>query len=521
MAMFLSRNLLFRALAPIMGLLFVTVALTSAGLYLASRSETRATLTEKTAIMADVVARGAVAALWDVDEEQARLLLSALAADPDYFGGKIVDENGRTFSEYVRPTSEAGEIISVERPIVHGGGDSKKKIGAIKLQLSTGHAEALIAAKLESIVVSGALALVLISSAFAVILRQIIKPIVRMTSAMKTLSRGNVAIATPALDRNDEVGEMARAVQVFKDNMIEAELLRVEQDKAKAQASTEQREALNRVAEVFNESIGRIINTVASAATDLRDAAETLSAAAVETSTQSAAVSTAATQASENVDKVALATGQLSNSISEIASQIAKSSEIASLASIEAKRADGTVAGLAITAKGIEEIVTLIRQIAGQTNLLALNATIEAARAGEHGKGFAIVASEVKALADQTAKATDQIEQQIAAIQLATGHSVDAIQHISATMKGLDEVGGVIASAVEQQEATTREIAASVKMASIGTSEVSQNIVGVSQASRDVGISATHVLSSACALAEEADRLKQEVHSFLTRVRAA
>jgi methyl-accepting chemotaxis protein len=518
---FFSRSLLLRALAPIIGLLFATVVLTSAGLYLVSRGESRAALKEKAAIMGDVVARGAVAALWDVDDEQAKLLLSALAVDPDYFGSRITDEGGKTFSEYTRRNTEAGEIISVQRPITRGSGEARKKIGTIELQLSTGHSEAMIASKLENIALIGAGALVLISAAFAAVLLQIAKPIMRMTSAMKTLSKGDTAIATPALDRADEVGEMARAVEVFKQSMMEAGRLRAEQDNAKARASSERKEALNRVADVFDESIGRIVDVVASAASAMRDTAETLSAAAVEANAQSVAVSTAAAQASNNVDAVASTSSQLSASIAEIASQITRSSEIASLASVEAKRTDETVASLAVTAHGIGEIVTLIRQIAGHTNLLALNATIEAARAGEHGKGFAIVAAEVKALANQTAKATDQIEEKIAAIQTATNNSVGAIHNISDTIRNLDEIGGTIASAVEQQQTAAHEIAANVKLASVGTKEVSQNIMGVTEASHDVGASATQVLSSASDMAEQAKRLKQEVQSFLTKVRAA
>jgi len=351
--------------------------------------------------------------------------------------------------------------------------------------------------------------------------RGLVQPVRALTGAMTRLAGGDTAAEVPATGRTDEVGEMARAVGVFKDSMIGADRLREEQEQEKACAAAEQRAALIRMADDFNASVGGIIDTVASTATEMQGAARSLSTTAEEANRQATAVAAAAMQATSNVQTVATAAEELSASISEIGRQVAQSSVIAVKAVDQAQRTNGTVHSLAQSAQTIGEVVGLIQEIASQTNLLALNATIEAARAGEAGKGFAVVASEVKSLANRTAKATEEIAAQIASIQSATGETVMAIQSIGGTIEQINEIASAIACAVEQQGAAAKEITNNVSRAAAGTDEVSSNIAGVTQASGEVGAAATQVLNSASGLSKQSERLKTDVARFLDTVRAA
>jgi methyl-accepting chemotaxis protein len=349
----------------------------------------------------------------------------------------------------------------------------------------------------------------------------IVKPTAGMTAVMNRLSQGDKTVDVPSLDRADEIGEMAKAVEVFKHNAIETDRLRAEQEEQKKRAEIEKKQAMNDLADRFEASVKGVVNGVSSGATEMRAAAESLSATAEETSRQATAVAAASEQASTNVQTVASAAEELSSSISEISRQVSQSATIAGKAVDEAQKTDQTVQGLAAAASKIGEVVKLINDIASQTNLLALNATIEAARAGEAGKGFAVVASEVKSLAAQTAKATEEIAAQINAIQASTGDAVTAIKGIGATIAEINEIATTIASAVEEQGAATKEISRNVQQASAGTAEVSSNIGGVTQAAQSTGSAASQMLGSASELSEQSEKLRAEVDRFLAQVRAA
>ena len=351
--------------------------------------------------------------------------------------------------------------------------------------------------------------------------RAISQPISAMTAALTRLAAGDFNIALPAESRRDEIGEMAGAARIFKDNMIETERLRAEQLADQQAQSIQRRDERLRLASGFQDAVGSIVDKVSSEATELEAAAATLTRTAEATLELSGVVSGASGEASSNIQSVAAATGEMTSSVEEIGRQVVHSRKIAQSAVEHAKTTDARITALSQAAGRIGEVVQLITGIAEQTNLLALNATIEAARAGEAGRGFAVVAQEVKALAAQTAKATDEIGKQILGMQSATQESVDAIKEIGAVILQISDVSGVIAAAVEEQGAATREIARNVQMASDGAGRVGSAIADVHQGAADTGSASGQVLSSAQSLSNQASQLKLEVESFLASIRAA
>jgi methyl-accepting chemotaxis protein len=369
-----------------------------------------------------------------------------------------------------------------------------------------------------------AIVLALIGTAMGLIAYAILgvtKPIARIVHAMTTLAGGDKQAVIPYTDRKNELGQMAGAIQVFKDNMIEADRLRAEQEEMKRRAEAERRQGMLNLADQFESAVGGIVGAVNAAATQLQATAQSLSTTAEEASQQSGTVASAAEEMSQNIQTVAAATEELSSSIREISNQVTESTRIVGAAVNQAQDTNGKVQALAEAAQKIGAVVTLINEIAGQTNLLALNATIEAARAGEAGKGFAVVASEVKNLATQTAKATDEIAGQVRSIQDATASSAQAIDGITQTIGRVSEISTTIASAVEEQGAATQEISRNVQEASTGTAEVTTNIVGVTQAVQQTSAGSAQVLSAASELAKNGALLRQEVDTFLATVRAA
>ena len=344
-------------------------------------------------------------------------------------------------------------------------------------------------------------------------------PVISMTKAMGSLAEGDLSANIPAQGRGDEIGDMAGAVQVFKDNAIRTKELEAEAEKQKIRAEEEKKALMMKMADDFQASVGGVVNAVSSAATEMQSSATALSATAEQTSNQATTVAAASEEASTNVQTVASASEELSSSISEISRQVAQSTQIANSAVAEVEGANEKVKGLAEAANKIGEVVALITDIADQTNLLALNATIEAARAGDAGKGFAVVASEVKNLATQTAKATEEIAAQIGGIQGATEEAVVAIGSIGSTINEMSEISSAIAAAVEEQGAATQEIARNVEQAAQGTGEVSSNITDVQQAAGETGSSAGQMLSAATELSQQSETLRSEVDKFLENIR--
>ncbi len=345
------------------------------------------------------------------------------------------------------------------------------------------------------------------------------RPIQQITDAMKELAGGNKQTDIPGQDRFDEIGDMSKAVLVFKENMIRAEELAAQE--AEAVKRRERRaEKINELTADFDQDMSVILKALASAATEMQSTATGMSSTAEETSRQSSIVAAAAEQASTNVQTVASATEQLSASISEITQQVSQSSSVANRAVEDAEKTNTQIRGLAEAAQKIGDVVGLISDIAEQTNLLALNATIEAARAGDAGKGFAVVAAEVKNLATATSRATEDITNQITGIQNETDGAVTAIGTISSTIAEISEISATIASAVEEQGAATLEITRNVQEASVGTTEVTSNIVSVNEAAGSTGAAAEQVLSAASELSRESEDLRHKVEDFLAAVRA-
>lgn len=363
--------------------------------------------------------------------------------------------------------------------------------------------------------------LVLTGLLATVLVRSIIRPIGSMTEVLTRLADDDLSVEVTGTDRRDEVGAMAQAAAIFKRNIQERRRLREEQRQAEAAAAEQRRRDMHGLADRFDASAGEIVEQVASSATEMQATAESMSSIAAATSERAATVAAAAEQASASVQAVAAAIEQITSSIGEIGRQVEDANGISRTAVDEAERTNQVIGGLAAAAEKIGEIVRLISDIAEQTNLLALNATIEAARAGDAGKGFAVVAAEVKSLATQTARATEDIAAQISGIQGVTQEAVSAIGSIGGTIERLHQIAAGIAGAVEEQNAAAKEISMNVGQASAGTQEVTSTIQGVSHGADETGTASQQVLGAAGGLSRQAEALRKSVASFLGSVRAA
>ncbi|TXN71896.1 methyl-accepting chemotaxis protein [Methylobacterium sp. WL6] len=366
-----------------------------------------------------------------------------------------------------------------------------------------------------------AIALAAAGAAATFSLLRVSRPIQSMTVTMARLADGDAGIEVPYRSRADEVGAMAAAVQVFKDNLIQTRALEVETAQARLAAEEQRKAGMRQMADGFESAVGGIIGMVSSSATELQATAQSMTATATETANQSTTVAAAAEEAALNVNTVAAAAEQLGSSVQEIGRQVGGSAELARLAVSEADQTGMLVRELSAAVSRIGDVVGLISNIAGQTNLLALNATIEAARAGAAGKGFAVVAAEVKALAGQTAKATGEISGQIAQVQSSTGQAVTSITGITARIREISGVATSIAAAVEQQGAATQEIVSNVSQVAMSTGEVTSNIAGVAGVAEETGAAASQVLGAASELSRQSEHLTAEVGRFLATVRAA
>jgi methyl-accepting chemotaxis protein len=351
--------------------------------------------------------------------------------------------------------------------------------------------------------------------------RGLSRPLTAITAVMNRLSSGDTEVTIPGGERQDELGTMAVAVDVFRRSMLEAGTMRAAQEATKAQAEIEKKALQRQMADRFEADVKSVVGAVARATKDMQRVAGEITASVNGTSERATAAAAASEEASASVNTVAAATEELASSVAEIGRQVTHSSSVADDAVLKAGQTTEMVGSLTAAGEKIGDVLRLIGAIASQTNLLALNATIEAARAGDAGRGFAVVASEVKELASQTAKATEEIAGQVTAIQSATGNCVTAIGGISDTIREISGIATTIAAAVEEQDSATREIARSVQQAAAGTSEVSQNVVGASRAAEQSRILANNVLIASGELNQHATALFESVDSFLAGLRDA
>ncbi|WP_037255667.1 methyl-accepting chemotaxis protein [Rhodovibrio salinarum] len=440
--------------------------------------------------------------------------------------GTNLGKNGAVYPVIMSGETYLGEATILDReyftiyePIFDPGGDiigilyagvEKASLTAIKDRLTF------------DLVTVAAVLLLLTTAVTWWLFRRMLRPIPRLTQTMSHLAEtSDTSTQVPDQTRQDEVGDMARALETFRASLADKQRLEAEQAEAEQRAEEEKRQTARALADKFEESVGQVVQLLSDSAGQLERSAQSMSSTSEQTVQQAQAVGTAAEEASSNVQTVSSASEQLAGSIQEISRQVSESSRISAEAAQQAQSTNTQVEGLKAAADKIGEVVQIISDIAEQTNLLALNATIEAARAGDAGKGFAVVANEVKSLANQTAKATEEIRTQVTQIQTETGSAVDAIQGISETVERINEIAQSVASAVEEQGAATQEIARNVQEASQGTQEVARNISGVREAAQQAGEGSNQVLSVASGVSEQAERLRTEVDGFIGEVRAA
>lgn len=428
-----------------------------------------------------------------------------LSSDGDHAAAK-----NHSLGEARQARSTAEDVIS-------------RAVDAMGVELEQAKADAAAKSQATSVtlIIAAALGLLLAVGLLAIIaLKGIVKPLADMTRAMERLAGGDLAVSVSGTDRHDEVGQLAKALQVFKNNALEARRLS-ELQEAENAAKMRRAHVLDELTRTFEASSSELVRSLSAAAAEMEATSSSMSRTAERTNQQAASVASAAEQTSANVQTVAASTEELASSVSEISRQVDDSARIATAAVDEARRADVIVQSLTQSAQKIGDVVALIDEIASQTNLLALNATIEAARAGEAGRGFAVVASEVKVLAAQTGRATREISTQIGDIQAATQQAVEALRAIGGTIDNINQITYAVAASVEEQGAATNEIARNVQQAAKGTHAVTTNIDHVREAAGITGAASAQVLSAARELAQQSARLGGEVESFLINVKAA
>jgi methyl-accepting chemotaxis protein len=409
------------------------------------------------------------------------------------------------------------KYFTAYQPVFDG---NHKTIGILYVGIPTAHYDTILSETLNRMLLAagfGAFAVMMLS---IVMVHRGIKPLQSVTQTLTELASGNLETTVGHTGRADEIGAIARAVDVFKVNAIDRKRLEDDQKAAQARAVTQRREELQRFVAEFETTVGGIIDSVSQSSKEFETVAGTLAETARVTEQMSGKAAQASEQATSNVRSAASASEELSTSIAEIARQVQESNRIAADAVKQANATDQRIADLSQAGTRIGDVVKLITSIAEQTNLLALNATIEAARAGDAGRGFAVVAQEVKTLAGQTAKATKEISAHIANMQMATKDSVTAIKEIGATIGHISEIASAIAAAVDQQGAATQQIAHNVQSAATGTADVASTITDVAKGSSETGAASNQLLTSARALSDEGSRLKSEVEKFLRSVRA-
>ncbi|MGQ9365673.1 methyl-accepting chemotaxis protein [Azospirillum sp. ST 5-10] len=520
------RSLAVRVVAPIVLLLLLAVAAAATAIDQANRTTAHAALAERARMTAAALAGGAAEALWNMDTAAADALLAALGEDPDYVGSTLADADGKPFASHgaadVAEGVAEGAVVAHRVPILRtADAGAPTRLGTLEVRLSDARLRREQAERTAAVAGIGALSLLVVAGVLVAIIRTVTRPIVTMTAAMARLAAGDHAVEVPALERGDEVGRMAAALATFKSHAIAKERLEAEQDRLRAEAERQRRHALAAVAATFDADVGSVLGAVDGTAQDMSRSAGGVADSAGSNVQLSHGAADTADRVSANVQTVAAAVEQLAASIREISAQAQSANRVADEAAQKAGTTVGQMDRLVHDANRVGDVVTLISQIASQTNLLALNATIEAARAGEAGKGFAVVAQEVKNLANQTAKATEEIVALVDAIQNSTGSASTEINGIARIVGTISEISASIAAAVEQQNVATSEISAAVQQAAAGTEQLRHDVQSVAGAAQRNGEAAGRLMDAIGSLTGRFDTLKAEVARFVARLDAA
>jgi len=509
-----SRSLVTRAVATIAVVLVVVFAALAVAVVGMIRTQLADSVQYRAGVMAKMIVAPASEMLWNMDTSGVEALIEGFRADFDFVGARITDDGGRSVAELGDLSGDG--VIVVREPIVRGD----RTIGGIELHTSPVFVETR-TAQIGAIVAGGLLlTLVLTTAAIAVVMRRAFGPLERIRAAMAGLAAGALETAVPGVERTDEVGAMARAVGIFKENALEARRLASEAERLEQQADADRRRTLLELAGRFEQSVRGVLTTVGGSARQIGEAAAELTRSAQENVDTAASTAQTAGSVSTNVQTVAAAVEELAASIREIASQAQGSSTTTREAVNQADAVRSNVTGLVAAADKIGEVVKLISDIAGQTNLLALNATIEAARAGDAGKGFAVVAQEVKSLANQTARATEQITDLIGEIQSKTDRAATDIEAIAGTIASISQMSSSIAAAVEEQNAATGEISRSVSEAAQGVAVLGSNTRASADSAHAAGSMAERVGRSTEAMAAAFSDLETAVEDFVERIRS-
>jgi methyl-accepting chemotaxis protein len=503
-----------KLIAPVLALLGLLALIFCAFLSYQDYTAGRESMEKAASVVARLQASAVAQGLWDMDNRQVQDVLTGLSAYPGFVSGEVVDTAGKSIAR-IGSADQGSRLLDVSAEIARKDAGKMQTIGRLVMRVSTVDLDRMIWRQIWLGASAFLLLMMLSGAGMWAAVRRVTDPLLRLASAMRALAGGDRSVEIGVTDRGDEIGVMVQAVEVFRQNAGERERLEVESRHAAAAQVARDRA----LAERFEASVKGVVEAVSAASVSLHSTVNGMVAAADETSRETSAVATASEQAASNVEMVTAAIEELSAAGAEIGRRVTDSTRIAERAVAEADRTSGTVKGLAEAAGKIGQVIDLINNIAGQTNLLALNATIEAARAGEAGKGFAIVASEVKNLASQTAKATEEIAAQIAGMQHATEEVTKAIAAISATVAEISEVAAAMAGAIQEQDATTQGIAANAQRTSTGTNEVLTTIGSVAKAVAETGRTAKSVLGYSGDLNDQAAILQNEVEAFLGAIK--